>query len=677
VLALVPASQAVGRDHASATGSAVTMVVRELPLRHSSNRALAAALPRFNLVALHWQGSGVPWFRARTLAGTWTAWQPADDDWGRSGAWRMQTNPQWVGLSDSIQYRVRGSVKRLRAYFLWSPPEPLASRRVAIAGSATIIPRAAWGADEEIKRAAPRFADSIRVAIVHHTVNANTYAPSDSAAIVRAIERYHVLGNGWNDIGYNFLVDRYGQIFEGRYGGIERNVIGAHTLGFNTGSVGVALIGTFTKAAVPAAAKTSLEQLLAWRLDVAHLDPLSTASVVSGGNSRFRAGTVVSAPAISGHRNFYPTDCPGNSLYALLPGIAKDVSAIGGPKLFAPTLSGRIGGPIRFTGRLSASLPWTVTITDAAGTVVASGSGTGTTIDWTWDATLVRPGAYIWTMSGGPTVRPARGAIGGVLPPLGITDVRATPVATATSSQVTYTLATPSTVTATLVDATGATIAPLFSESKPAGKQAFTFTVAPTVADGVYTIRLVAVSADGRQATASVVVQIDRSVADFSASPGAISPNGDGVQDTIAISFDLARPATVTLALLRQKKSVGTIATGSYAAADPFATTWDGTIGGAPVPDGAYELALTVGAVTRTLPLTIDRVAPVLRPISWRQLRFAVDGPATVTLTANGRSYVKRLKAAGRVYFWLKSPPTRYVVTAQDAAGNIAKLTRA
>jgi flagellar hook assembly protein FlgD len=652
------------------------MIVRELPLRHSSSRALAAALPRFNLVALHWQGSGVPWFRARTLAGAWTAWQPADDDWGRKGAWRMQTNPQWVGPSDSIQYRLRGRVKRLRAYFLWSLPESLTTRRLAIAGSPLIVPRSAWGADEEIRRAAPRFADAIRVAVVHHTVNTNTYAPSDSPAIVQAIERYHVLGNGWNDIGYNFLVDRYGQIFEGRYGGIDRNVIGAHTLGFNTGSVGVAVIGTFTKAALPVAAKASLEQFLAWRLDVAHLDPAGTTSVTSGGNSKYRAGAVVSARAISGHRNFYPTDCPGNALYGLLPGITKDVAALGGPKLFAPVLSGKLGGPIRFTGRLSASLPWTVTVTDAAGAVVASGSGVGTTIDWTWDATLVRPATYVWTMSAGPTVRPARGAIGGTLPTASITDVRASPAVTSTTSQITYTLAAPATVSATLVDANGLTVAPLFSETKPAGKQAFTFTVAPTVLDGVYTIRFVAVTADGRQATASVLLQIDRSVIDFSASPAAISPNGDGIQDTVAVSFDLARPAAATLALTRQRRTLVTIATGSYAAAVPFATSWDGTSNGSPVPDGTYDLSLQVGAVTRTLPLTIDRLPPVLRPISWRHLRFQVDGPATVTLSANGQSYVKRVKAAGRFYFWLRTPPMRYVVTAQDAAGNVAKLTR-
>ena len=90
---------------------------------------------------------------------------------------------------------------------------------------------------------------------------------------MRAIEVYHVKSNGWNDIGYNFLVDRYGTVYEGRYGGIDRNVIGAYARGFNTGSTGVAVIGTFGTAAIPAAAETSLEKLLAWRLDLAQSTP--------------------------------------------------------------------------------------------------------------------------------------------------------------------------------------------------------------------------------------------------------------------------------------------------------------------------------------------------------------------------------------------------------------------
>ena len=97
-----------------------------------------------------------------------------------------------------------------------------------------------------------------------------------------AIEVYHVKSNGWNDIGYNFLVDRYGTVYEGRYGGIDRNVIGAYARGFNTGSIGVAVIGTFSTAAIPAAAETSLEKLLAWRLDLAHVDPVSTLDVRLG-----------------------------------------------------------------------------------------------------------------------------------------------------------------------------------------------------------------------------------------------------------------------------------------------------------------------------------------------------------------------------------------------------------
>src|SRR5581483_1690954 len=107
-----------------------------------------------------------------------------------------------------------------------------------------------------------------------------------SAAIVRGIELYHVRANGWNDIGYNFLVDRYGQIFEGRAGGVDRNVIGAHAEGFNTGSVGVAVLGNYSSASLTPAAERSLVKLLAWRLDVAHVDPLGVVTRLSGGNAK-------------------------------------------------------------------------------------------------------------------------------------------------------------------------------------------------------------------------------------------------------------------------------------------------------------------------------------------------------------------------------------------------------
>ena len=108
---------------------------------------------------------------------------------------------------------------------------------------------------------------------------------------MRGIQLYHVRGNGWNDIGYNFLVDRFGTIYEGRYGGIDRNVVGAHALGFDTGSVGVALLGTYGDTKPSAAAQDALARLLAWRLDLAHVDPPRSVTVVSGGSERYRAAS--------------------------------------------------------------------------------------------------------------------------------------------------------------------------------------------------------------------------------------------------------------------------------------------------------------------------------------------------------------------------------------------------
>ena len=106
-----------------------------------------------------------------------------------------------------------------------------------------------WGANESLRRGPPEYAPALKMVFVHHTDTASVYPCSDSARIVRGIYAYHVLTNGWNDIGYNFLIDRYGHVFEGRYGGVTRPVVGAHARGFNTGSSGIAMIGTFTSTA--------------------------------------------------------------------------------------------------------------------------------------------------------------------------------------------------------------------------------------------------------------------------------------------------------------------------------------------------------------------------------------------------------------------------------------------
>src|SRR5438034_1305071 len=443
-----------------------TLTMREVPLHGA--RTLASAAPRqFDMVGLHWRGSGTVEFRTQSLAGKWSAWRtaaPEGEDLPDIGSpetrasqgWQLG-NPYWTGASDRIAYRLHGRVIRLRAYFVHSPDVRIPLRRVSMAGSPPVLSRAAWGANEEIRRAPPSYAPSVRFALVHHTAGTNSYTRSQSAAIVRGIEIYHVEGNGWNDLGYNFLVDKYGQIFEGRFGGVDRNVIGAHAEGFNTGSVGVSVLGTYGSSAPPLVARNALASLLAWRLDLAHVDPRSTLTWVSGGNPRFGAGLPVLLRAVSGHRDTGFTSCPGAALYAQLGAIAQKAAALGQPKLYAPIVQGKLGGQVRFQARLSQSLPWTVSVADSTGAVVATGTGTGQTVDWTWDASTVPAGRYSWTISGGDTVRPATGTIGAKPVVLALTSATATPRTITPngdgqtdSTQVSYTLTAPATVTATL-----------------------------------------------------------------------------------------------------------------------------------------------------------------------------------------------------------------------------------
>src|SRR5690242_1144349 len=264
----------------------VAMRVQDVPL---AGRSLAASTVQqnFNMLASHWIGTGTVAFRTRTLEGRWRPWQDADAD-NRSGAWH-DGDLDWTGASSAVQYRVRGDVRRLRSYEVWSRVLPSSPRAVASAGAPLIVSRASWGANEEIVRAAPIIAPVLKLAVVHHTAGSNSYTRAQAAAIVRGIEVYHVKGNGWNDIGYNFLVDRFGTIYEGRGGGIDRNVIGAHAQGFNAGTVGVALVGNFVAARPASAQQAALVKLLAWRLDIAHIDPRSKVVYTSGGNAKFHA----------------------------------------------------------------------------------------------------------------------------------------------------------------------------------------------------------------------------------------------------------------------------------------------------------------------------------------------------------------------------------------------------
>jgi N-acetylmuramoyl-L-alanine amidase len=651
---------------AAAFGEA-SITMREVPLR--GERTLAAATPRFDMVGLHWRGPGSVEFRTRSLAGRWSAWQPAapeaEDlpDHHPSRSWRLG-NPYWVGASDRIAYRLEGRVTRLRAYFIESTEERIPLRRVSMTGSPPLISRPAWGANEAIRRAAPSYARTVQLAIVHHTAGTNAYTASQSAAIVRGIEVYHVKGNGWNDIGYNFLIDKYGQVFEGRYGGVDKNVIGAHAEGFNTGSVGVALIGTYQTTAPTAAEKTALVNLLAWRLDMAHVDPLSTLTFVSGGNARFPVGTPVFLRAVSGHRDTGFTTCPGAVLYSTLGALARQAAATGLPKLYAPSVQGQLGGLIRFQGRLSAGLPWTVTVADATGAIVASGTGTSDVIDWTWDASTAPQASYTWTISAGSGVRPATGSIGTAPVALAIRSLTATPRTISDSTRISYTLTAAATVTATLRDAGGHDVATLFTQQHQPGKQSFTFT-ATTAPEGHF--QLVLTAANGKATvSASLPVVIDRTVTRYSVTPAVT--NG-----AVAFSFELARVSNVKLDIQRAGKTVAPV----YSATLPPGTQSVGW-NAAGTKDGIYAGALTtsgeVGTATRTALFRIDTRPPLLRALSFRALRFRVSEPAKVTLIVNGTRVVRSVRAGTFSY---RHGGVRTVrIIARDAAGNLSRTLK-
>jgi flagellar hook assembly protein FlgD len=667
----------------SARAGEVSMVVRDVPLHGGAPARSLAGVTRFNMVGLHWQGSGAPWFRTRSASGRWSAWQEADDDWGRSGVWRKSLGV-WTAAADRIEFRTRGRVTRLREYLLWSPPVDVPARRLSVAGSPAIIPRSGWQADESIRRAPPVYAPSLQFALVHHTVTPNDYSCLQSASIVRGIEVYHVKGNGWNDIGYNFLVDRCGQVFEGRYGGIDKNVVGAHSQGFNTGSVGVAMIGTYTSAGPTPSQRQALVKLLAWRLDVAHVDPLSFVDFISGGNQKFPAGIPVNLRAISGHRDTYFTECPGDAGYAQIPSIAHQVAQTGLPKLYAPDVQGRLGEPIRFTARLSSALPWTVTVTSQSGQTVVTQAGTGPQLDWTWDSSEAPSGQYSWTIAA-PNVRPATGAFGGKTVVLALLGVSASPQTVSPNGDgqddtatVSYTLTQPAQVVATLVNAAGAAVSTLFTDQKAAGQHSFVF-AADNVPDGPYTIGLTATGADGKTVTAQAPVTVDRTLASFALSPQVLSPNGDGRGDSLSVTFTLVNPVHATLTILDQAGNELAQAADLDLGAGPQRLSWDGYTPAGRIADGLYQAALVLqeptGAVTHPLQFAVDDTSPLLKLLSVHNLiRFRLGEDATVRLSVAGRVYTRQAKA-GIVSFWLKPVPASLYAIAEDAAGNQTRLS--
>ncbi|AXG78181.1 peptidoglycan recognition protein family protein [Streptomyces paludis] len=181
-----------------------------------------------------------------------------------------------------------------------------------------IITRRGWGADESLRERNFGYTSTVKAAFVHHSATGNNYTCDEAPSVLRSIYRYHVKSSGWRDFGYNFAVDKCGNIYEGRAGGVAKPVLGAHTLGFNTNSTGIAVLGTYTGTNPPAAAVTALAQLTAWKLGLHGVNPGGKVTLTSGGSGKYGKGTRVTLHTISGHRDGFATECPGAHLYEKL-----------------------------------------------------------------------------------------------------------------------------------------------------------------------------------------------------------------------------------------------------------------------------------------------------------------------------------------------------------------------
>ncbi|MEZ3177905.1 peptidoglycan recognition protein [Streptomyces pimonensis] len=269
------------------------------------------------------------------------------------------------------------------------PPAPPST-----APSPRITTRAAWGADESISPEEPSYlpGGEIKAVVVHHTAESNDYTCTQGPAVVRGIYAYHVKQLGWKDLGYNFLVDKCGTVYEGRKGGVDRPVMGAHAYGFNSETTGIAVLGTYTSTAPSTAAMTSVARIAAWKLGQYGVDPTSTATLTAGDSGRSHSGKTwakggrLTLPAIHGHRDGYNTQCPGDAFYDKLATVrARAGGPVSGLTLKSVTGAGT-SGTTTYT-RAAVTVNWSATIPAALiakyellvdGEAVATAAGTAT-----------------------------------------------------------------------------------------------------------------------------------------------------------------------------------------------------------------------------------------------------------------------------------------------------------
>ena len=484
----------------------------------------------------------------------------------------------------------------------------LASPASATTTAPPIVTRAEWGADESLRSGSPAYAP-VKMAFVHHTASGNDYTLADAPALMRGVYAYHTKSLGWSDIGYNFLVDRFGTIYEGRYGGMDRGVIGAQVFGFNTGSTGISVMGTFTEQEPPAQVVTALERLLAWKLSAHGLDPERAAKLICGAAQKFKSGAEVSFPVVAGHRDANFTECPGARLYALLPAIRTTVARRMGTAVVAslnadtPLISPNGDGvldKVRLGVKISAAADWRITLRASGGSALGSWSGQGATAVVTWRGTVggkrVTDGLYTLDL----TVTSAAGATAGATRTITVdttaprlTQAGATPLtfspngdARAESAAVSYAPAESCAVRVGILDADGV-VRRWLHGWRARGTGAYTVEWDGRVAagdgliaapDGAYRFGVERRDEAGNVARRGVRLTVDRTLGFPTAVPVTVSPDGDGRRDQTTLGFRLTRRAAVTIAVRLDDKLVRSLDVGTLAAGTHTAT-WDGKAG--------------------------------------------------------------------------------------------------
>ena len=350
--------------------------------------------------------------------GVWSDWLETPDDQA-GGAGRNGTAPFVTGGADAVQVHVSGrptdlpaglELNLLRAGSEASSSarepasdvapaflvQPAVDRPVAVTPAVaaaavltaavpapTILTRAQWGADESIRDGWEAGLAPLRAAVVHHTAGTNTYTADQSAQIVANIYYYHAVTLDWGDVGYNFLVDKFGTVFEGRYGSVDAGAglmrIGAHAVGYNTYSMGISAMGNYSEIAAEQVILDRMRDVIAWRFSTD--SGFDMASLASFPANAYHDDLYL--PRVFGHRDVIATVCPGDDISSRIPALLAAVNEVmgGGEPLpnVAPVADAGVDRTVK-----------------AGSTVTLSGTGSDANGDLL---------GYKWTQTGGsPTV---------------------------------------------------------------------------------------------------------------------------------------------------------------------------------------------------------------------------------------------------------------------------------